>query len=102
MKKNAEKVQEMMDLLSKAYADPAINKRPDLKQMILKCATDLQKSGDVDLLSSRLCKEITLKYLANKTDFPKSVMNLYYLSKGKEAKYDGIALASMLGSTVWF
>lgn len=102
MKKNAEKVQEMMDLLSKAYADPEMNQRPDLKAMVLKYATDLQKSGDVDLLSSRLCKEITLKYLANKTNFPKSMMDLYYASKGKETKYDGIALAAMLGGTVWF
>lgn len=100
--RNSEKVSQMMDQLSAVYSDPAIEKRPDLKKMILKYAQELDKDGNADLIASRLCKEITLQYLENKKDFPKSLMNLYFKSKGKEAKYDGTALAAMLQGTVWF
>lgn len=102
MKNRAEKVKEMMDHLDSAYNDININKRPDLKKMILEYATELEKTEDVDLLSSRLCKRISIEYLENKKDFPKSVIDLYYFSRGKGEKYDAIALSAIMAGSIWF
>lgn len=102
MKNNDEKVKMMMNELDKAYNDPEINKRPDLKKMVLDYAIELNKSQNVDLVSTRIVKRISLEYLENKQDFPKSLMDVYYASKGKAAKYDGIALAAMFAGTTWF
>lgn len=102
MKKSEKNIKEMMNKLDLAYNDPAINKRPDLKKMVLSYATELNKNGNVDLLSSKLCKRISLEYIQNKKDFPKTIIDLYYSCKGHETKYDGIAMSAILGGTVWF
>jgi len=96
MTKRAEKVSTMMDQLSTAYSDNDVKKNPELQKSILKAATDLEKSEDVDLISSRLCKTLTLNYLANKDNFPKAAVVLFSQLKGKEMKYDGTAIATMM------
>jgi len=102
MKKSEIKVNEFMDKLSVAYDDPAINKRKDLKKMILEYATELDKTENVDMLSSKLCKRISLEYLSNKNDFPKTIIDLFNYCKIYETKYDGIALSAILLGQVWF
>jgi len=99
--KRTEKVNLVMDQLSKAYGDADVKKRPDLAKLILDSAKELEKSQDVDLVSSRLCKKITLSYLAGAKDFPKAVIILFNQLKGKEMKYDGTAIAAMM-MPLWF
>lgn len=96
-----DKVEKMMRQLSQAYNDPEMDKRPDLKEVIFRAAQELEKDGTADLVASKLCKEIPVDYLINKKDFPEAMFKLYYQLKGKETKYDGIAMASIF-SSVWF
>ena len=102
MKNNTTKVNEMMNLLDKAYNDPAINKRPDLKKMILDYAMELDKEKNVDLFSTRISKRISLEYLENKQDFPKTIMDIYFATKGKAMKYDSTAFAAFAAGNIWF
>ena len=99
--KRKEKVSMMMDQLSVAYADKDLNARPDLRELILKSAQELEKSEDVDLVASKLCKAITLNYFVKRENFPKAIVTLFNQLKGKEMKYDGTAFAAML-LPVWF
>jgi len=94
--KRAEKVTIMMNQLSTAYSDPEIKDKASLKDIILKSAKELEKTEDVDLVSSKLCKSITLYAIANKNNLPKSTVVLFNQLKGKEMKYDGTAIASIL------
>lgn len=99
--KNSEQVSLMMDQLSKAYSDDEVKRKPELAQMILNSAKELEKNHNPELVSSRLCKKITISYLANNKDFPKAIIVLFNQLKGKEMKYDGTALAAMM-LPVWF
>ncbi|AKP67477.1 bacteriocin immunity protein [Companilactobacillus ginsenosidimutans] len=101
MAKNDEKVEQMLDQLSKAYSDPEVQKRADLKTVIFNSAQQLEKNRDPDLTSSKLCKSLTLAYLAGKEGYPKAAIILFNQLKGKEVKYDGVALASLM-MPVWF
>lgn len=94
--KNSEKVSIMMDQFSTAYNDPDTKKRPDVAKLILDSAKELEKNQNVDLVATRLAKKITLSYLANSKDYPKAVIVLFNQLKGKEMKYDGIAVAAMM------
>jgi len=95
-KRNKIKVAVMMDQLSTAYSDTDLKDRPDLKQIILDSAKELQKTENVDLVASKLCKKITMNYFVNRENFPKSIIVLFNQLKGKEMKYDGTALATIL------
>lgn len=99
--KNSEQVSLMMDQLSKAYGDTEVKHHPDLAKMILDSAQELEKNHNPELVSSRLCKKITVSYLSNSKDFPKSIIVLFNQLKGKEMKYDGVALATMM-LPAWF
>ncbi|CAJ1184912.1 hypothetical protein CPR19088_GLDEOEPO_01809 [Companilactobacillus paralimentarius] len=99
--KNSEQVSLMMDQLSKAYGDTEVKRHPDLAKMILDSAQELEKNHNPELVSSRLCKKITVSYLANSKDFPKAIIVLFNQLKGKEMKYDGVALATMM-LPIWF
>lgn len=99
--KNKEKVELTMDQLSTAYGAEDMKDRPDLKEMVLKEAKALEKNGNVDLTSSRLCKEIALEYIKQKENFPKSLIVLHNQLKKNATRYDGTAIAAMM-IPVWF
>ena len=99
--KNKEKVTLVMDQLSTAYGAEDMKDHQDLKDMILKEAKDLEKNQNVDLTSSRICKQIALEYLAHKENFPKSLIVLHNQLKTNAMKYDGTAIAAMM-MPVWF
>lgn len=99
--KRKEKVSMMMDQLSKAYGDKDLNDRPDLRAVILKSAQELEKTEDPDLVASKLCKAITMNYFVKRENFPKAIVVLFNQLKGKEMKYDGTALATIL-LPLWF
>ncbi|KRO00019.1 bacteriocin immunity protein [Companilactobacillus kimchiensis] len=99
--KREEKVTLLMDQMSEAYADPEVKKNPELAQSILNSAKELEKNGNVDLVSTRLCKKIWLSDIGNNNKIPKAALVLYNQCKGKEMKYDGIATAAIM-SGFWF
>lgn len=101
MKKREEKVSQMMDQLSVAYGDPEVQRMPDLKKAIFNSAQELEKTENVDLVASKLCKKITLNYYVNREHFPEAATVLYNQIKTKEMKYDGTAIAAML-LPIWF
>lgn len=101
MSKREIAVNDLMDALSATYKDIDETKNPQLKKWILDCAKELEKSQDVDLVSSKLCKAMTINYLSNKENFPKAAVVLFNQLKSKEMKYDGTAILAMSMSH-WF
>ncbi|MFD1672557.1 bacteriocin immunity protein [Agrilactobacillus yilanensis] len=99
--KNEANVKIMMDELSKAYSDPEIKARPDLQEMLLTYAKELEKTEDCKLVATQLTKEICLSWFAKKENFPKALITLHSQIKSDAVKYDGVMLsAAML--PVWF
>jgi hypothetical protein len=101
MKKRQEKVEQMLDQISAAYGDAAVKARPELRQLLLKAATELDKTGDYALTATKLCKTIALYYWTHQQDFPLAVGRLHQQLKGEAVKYDATAAAAFL-LPVWF
>ncbi|MCH4009633.1 bacteriocin immunity protein [Companilactobacillus sp.] len=96
MKTNQEKVDEMMNQLSTAFSDPEVKKYSELKDLIFKAATELEKNGNVDLVSSRLSKKMTIYYLSHKKEFPRAAVDLFNQISQRRMKYDSTALAAIM------
>jgi hypothetical protein len=99
--KRIEKVERTLDLISEAYGDAEIAKRPAARKMLLEAATQLQKSEDVALTSTKLTKQITLYYLDHKGDFPGALQKLYMSLKREATVYDATMISAMM-LPVWF
>lgn len=101
MKNDAESVKRLMDLLSATYADEEVKKYSDLKSLILRSATELEKTENVDLICSQLSKQLVVYYLSHKKEFPKAALDLYNKISGHSMKYDSTALAAIM-LPAWF
>ncbi|MFD1417804.1 bacteriocin immunity protein [Companilactobacillus keshanensis] len=101
MKKDNEEVKLMLDQISKAYSDESVKAYPDVKAMLLKYATQLEKSDYTDLIATKLCKEISLYYFKNGSKLPAALVELYKYLKPKAVKYDAEAVASFM-LPIWF
>ncbi|KRK63682.1 hypothetical protein FC72_GL001226 [Companilactobacillus tucceti DSM 20183] len=101
MNKSEENVRLMMDQISAAYSDESVKDLPNVKSMLLKYATQLNKDSYCDLIATKLCKEISLYYFQNKETFPKALITLYGQLKPKAVRYDAEAVASFM-LPVWF
>lgn len=99
--KNEEKVKEMLNQLSQAYADPEVKKYPVVQELIFSAAQELGKSGDCGLTATRLCKKMVLYYWSHQNEFPPALVTLHKQIKPEAIKYDGTALLAML-LPVWF
>lgn len=95
------KTNELMDLLSTAYADEKVAELPELRQLLFKAAQELEKSEDTRLVAVSLCNEITLYALAHQNRLPEAISALYYQIKREAEIYKGIALSTM-SLPVWF
>lgn len=86
-----EEVTDLMDQLSRTYADPKVKADYYLAKLILKCAKVLDKTGDVNLVSAGYSTNINsyVFYLrTQKKNLPKSAIDLYYSCKKNKGKYD--------------
>ncbi|MFD1318148.1 bacteriocin immunity protein [Loigolactobacillus zhaoyuanensis] len=101
MKHNREKVERMLDQISAAYGDAAVAQRPELRQILLQAATQLDKNGEYQLAATKLCKAIALYYWTHQQDFPAAVGVLHQQLKGEAVKYDATAAAAIM-LPVWF
>lgn len=94
----------MMDRLSKTYSDPEIKQDKQLSELILKAATDVDNGDDCNMVSSRLCRSMSLHAVLlnneNKS-LPKAGLDLYNEIVHQKNVYDGIATAAFL-SGIWF
>ncbi|WP_125712325.1 bacteriocin immunity protein [Companilactobacillus kedongensis] len=101
MKKDNEDVKLMLDQISKAYSDESIRAYPDIKDMLLRYATQLEKDDYTDLIATKLCKEISLYYFKNGSKLPEALIELYKYLKPKAIKYDATAVAAFM-LPIWF
>ena len=99
--KNEEKVKEMLDQLSQAYADPEVKKYPAVQELIFSAAKELEKNGNCGLTASRFCKKMVLYYWSHQNEFPSALVTLHKQIRPEAVKYDGTALFAML-LPVWF
>ncbi|KRK81313.1 bacteriocin immunity protein [Companilactobacillus nodensis] len=102
MKTRDEKVKAMMDQISTAYSDPDVKKSADAKKILLDSAKELEKSEDVDLVSTRLCKKIATYCFSHPKEPLRALVVLHDQVKHYAVKYDTTALTAMLAGTVWF
>lgn len=96
-----EKIETTMNFLSRAYADPQVKGNPELADMLLKAAKDLDKHGTVDLIAAQLCDQISIYALGHRLDCPEAIITLFHQLKSDDAIYKGIALSCMM-LPVWF
>ncbi|WP_125710080.1 bacteriocin immunity protein [Companilactobacillus zhongbaensis] len=94
-------VETLMDQLSAAYGDSEVKKYPDLQKLILNSATELEKRQDVDLISSKLSKQMTLYHMDHSKEFPKAAVELFNQISTRAMRYDGTAAAAIL-LPLWF
>ncbi len=95
------KVTQMLDQISAAYGDAVVKQQPALQQILLKAATQLDKTGDYQLVATKLCKALALYYWQHQQDFPGAAVVLQQQLKGLALKYDATAAAAML-LPIWF
>ncbi|WP_125771113.1 bacteriocin immunity protein [Companilactobacillus furfuricola] len=98
---NEKSIKTLMDQLSAAYSDVEIKQYPELRELILKAATELEKKQDVDLTSSRLSKQLILYQMGHAKEFPKAAVELFNQISHRAMRYDGTAAAAIL-LPLWF
>ncbi|MFL2028431.1 bacteriocin immunity protein [Loigolactobacillus zhaoyuanensis] len=101
MKQKREKVERMLDQISAAYGDATVKAQPELRQILLQAATQLDKNGEYQLVATKLCKALALYYWTHQQDFPAAAGVLHQQLKGEAVKYDATAMAAMM-LPVWF
>ena len=93
---------ELMQRLTDVYNDPEIEKRADIKKMLKKYFQQFKETQDVDLVLPLLCQQISKEYILDSRNFPKSVIELYFVLRVIDNKYDGIEWSSMQAGLTWF
>ena len=88
-------VETLMDQLSATYSDP------ELRNLILNSATELEKKQDVNLTSSKLSKQLVLYQMGHSKEFPKAAVELFNQISTRAMRYDGTAAAAIL-LPLWF
>lgn len=94
-------VEEMLVKLNEVISDPELKKRPDLFQILNKDIVILTKTKNIDRIAPQLFQEISLKYIEDPNNFPKSLIELYYWARIETNKYDGLAWSTVQSGTVW-
>lgn len=94
-------VETLMDQLSATYSDPEVKKFPELRNLILNSATELEKKQDVNLTSSKLSKQLVLYQMGHSKEFPKAAVELFNQISTRAMRYDGTAAAAIL-LPLWF
>lgn len=99
--KKQEDIEKMLDLLSVAYADEQVKQQAEAGEMILALAKELEKTGNCDLVVSKLSKNIVLYYWQHQKDFPSALITLHNQIKQRAVKYDATALTAIM-LPMWF
>lgn len=95
------KLKTLMDQLSSTYSDEQVSLIPELQNIILEAAQELDKTNNTKLVSTKLCNTISFYYLSNKEQFPDALVKLYYQLKGDAEAYKGVAMSSIM-FPLWF
>lgn len=99
--KQSDKTREMMDNISIAYADATVKKYPELRQILLDYARELDETGNYQLVAAKLCRSIEQSSLQNKLKLPEAIVTLYLQLKPEATFYRAAALSAMM-IPVWF
>ncbi|MDN2453560.1 bacteriocin immunity protein [Lactobacillus sp. UCMA15818] len=94
-------IEKMLDQLSAAYADEQVKQQAGAGEIILAMAKELEKTGNCDLVASKLSKEIVLYYWQHQKDFPAALITLHNQIKKRAVKYDATAVTAMM-MPIWF
>ncbi|WP_265456120.1 bacteriocin immunity protein [Enterococcus sp. HY326] len=96
-----DKVKTVTDYLSAAYSDEQVKKIPELEKLIFAAAMDVDKGGSIELMSAKLCRDIGRYVLMHQDKSPKALITLYNQLVHDAAKYEGVALSTMM-LPIWF
>lgn len=93
---------ELDEQLTQVSNSSDIERRMDLKKMIMMDKQKLEKTENIDLISTAICQQISDQYLNNPKAFPKSLIDLYYHVRTERAKYDGVEWSTVQAGLTWF
>lgn len=71
------KAKKLMNMMSKAYDDTEVNKYPDLMDLLLKCATELNNEESYSKVATKLGRGISDHYMKNKKTIPAVMLDIY-------------------------
>ncbi|GMA70084.1 hypothetical protein GCM10025879_13300 [Leuconostoc litchii] len=95
------KVEIMLDQMSAAFSDPDVKQDENLRNMIFNYASELNKTQDTRLVSSKMVKSLALYYWGTKKQLPQAAITLHNQIKKDATIYDGIT-ATALMLPIWF
>lgn len=101
-RKEREKI--MMNRLSKTYSDSEVKQDKKLSELILEAAKEVDNGDDPNLVSSKLCRLMSLHAVSlnnENKNLPKAALDLYHEIVHQKNIYDGIAATAIL-TGVWF
>jgi len=101
MASQEETVETILDQMSVAFSDPQVKAQPDLRDMILNYAKELDKTQNYHLVASKMIKSLVLYYWETKNQLPEAAIILHNQIKKYATKYDAIA-ASAIMLPLWF
>jgi len=94
-------IEEFIVQLKEVADDPVIEKRPDLKEIVIQDIKILEKNENLGKLAPKLFQEISTKYIENPKDFPKSLIDLYYWARVETNKYEALVWSDVQAGIDW-
>ena len=71
------KENKLMSMMSKAYDNVEVKKFPDLMELLLKCATELNNEVPYSKVAVKLGRGISDHYMKNKRTVPPAMLDIY-------------------------
>ncbi|MQS75210.1 hypothetical protein [Companilactobacillus halodurans] len=92
---------DVIERLKKISVSAELAKQPQLKKLVLHYLKEFQTDNNFDQTIEAFFNAIGIDYLNNKTDFPKSLIELYFYLRIKKSQFDGLDWSATQAGLVW-